>query len=408
MERLPGLSQAQQSLATISTLLLYPGANSLKDGMTFYAHFLMQMNKVWTDKLPTAGVSITDKINLYINPTFWNSLNSLQQMELLEHEIEHIVYMHPLRSKQYIGEDKNAKGRHKCANIAMDANINENKPNLVAFSEGIITVDRLNAQLTKIKSVFQLDKADPWEIHYEKLMQAAKDNPDQSGDGEGFGDPTDDHDIWNESTESKEIAEGIVKDAANKAKNATGAGQMPQNMLREIENMNKASVNWKRQLNQFFTSALKYDHEKTRNRRNRRYGVVQPGRKKKPNVSIAICVDSSGSVSNESFSQFFAEVAEISKMGIDITILDADSEVQSIYKYDPKKQAQRSGNGGTAYSPAINKAKELGVDGIIYFGDFDCADTPKDPGVPFLWAGVGNQPAPASFGKVIRVTEKRK
>ena len=407
MERLPGLSQAQQSLATISTLLLYPGANSLKDGMTFYAHFLMQMNKVWTDKLPTAGVSITDKVNLYINPTFWNSLNSLQQMELLEHEIEHIVYMHPLRSKQYIGEDKNAKGRHKCANIAMDANINENKPNLVALSEGIITVDRLNAQLTKIKSVFQLDKADPWEIHYEKLMQAAKDNPEK-GDGEGFGDPTDDHDIWSESTDSKEIAEGIVKDAANKAKNATGAGQMPSNMLREIENMNKASVNWKRQLNQFFTSALKYDHEKTRNRRNRRYGVVQPGRKKKPNVSIAICVDSSGSVSNESFSQFFAEIAEISKMGIDITIIEADAVIQAEYKYDIRKPVERRGGGGTYYIAPIKRAVELGVDGIIFLGDGDASDTPSDPRIPFLWALVGNSPAPGNFGKVIRVIEARK
>jgi predicted metal-dependent peptidase len=238
-------------------------------------------------------------------------------------------------------------------------------------------------------------------------MGACKENPDKNGNGEGFGDPTDDHGVWAESTESKEVAEGIIRDAANKAQQATGIGNMPSDMLREIANMNKASVNWKRELRQFFSSALNYEFTKTRNRRNRRYGVVQPGRKKKPQLNIAVCVDSSGSVSDASFTQFFAEITEISKMEIEITILDADCQVQSVYKFDPKKQVQRTGAGGTAYGPAITKAKELGVDGIVYFGDFDCADTPEDPGLPFLWAGVGNQPAPASFGKVIRVLEKQ-
>jgi hypothetical protein len=44
---------------------------------------------------------------------------------------------------------------------------------------------------------------------------------------------------------------------------------------------------------------------------------------------------------------------------------------------------------------------ELKVDGILYCGDFDSADTPENPKKPFLWVGVRNSPPPATFGKVI-------
>lgn len=396
------LRRAQESFSTIITILLNSGG-ALKTPKTFYAHFLMKMNTTWGNKVPTAGVNITDKINLFINPTFWNSLDYNQQIELIEHEIRHIVYLHPLRAKDYISTEKNAGGRFKCANIAMDANINDDLKNLCRDLG--VTIPRLNKQLKEMGSRFQLDINDPWEVHYEKLMQAAKENPDQGdGDGEGFGDPIDDHGIWNEGTSSKEVAEAIIKDAANKAQAATGIGNMPQDMLTEISNMNKASVNWQRELRLFATSALRYDFLRTRSRRNRRYGVIQPGRKKKPKLSIAVCVDSSGSVCDNSFSQFFAEIGEIYKMDIAITVIDADCEVQSVYEYDPKKPPQRTGRGGTAYQPAITKAMELEVDAIVYFGDMDAADTPIDPKVPFLWAVVGGQNPPASFGKTIRVT----
>jgi predicted metal-dependent peptidase len=65
------------------------------------------------------------------------------------------------------------------------------------------------------------------------------------------------------------------------------------------------------------------------------------------------------------------------------------------------------GRGGTAYQPAITKAVELKVDGIIYMGDADAADTPIDPKKPFLWALVRNSPPPAKFGKVIRIKDEK-
>lgn len=403
------LSKAMESLSLVNALLL----TGIKSGQqtvgdkAFYAHFLTRMQVQWGTKIPTAGVSITDRINLYINPIFFNSLDTLQQLELIEHEVEHVIYLHPLRAKDYISTDKNAQGRFQCANVAMDAYINDNKPNLCRDLG--VTYDRLNKELKSMGSPFTVTKNDPWEVNYEKLMQAANDNPNGSG-GEGFGDPIDDHGMWAESTESgvsKEIAEAIVRDAANKAQQATGIGNMPDHMMRQISELNKATVNWKRELRKFFVNSLKYDFERTRNRRNRRYGVIQPGRKKKPNLHIVVCLDSSGSVYDAAFSQFFAELGAISDMGVKITCIDCDTAVAAVYEYDKKKKPQRFGNGGTSYIPGIEKAKTLEPDGIIYFGDGDCADRPTNPGLPFLWALVGESPAPASFGSIVRVQVER-
>jgi hypothetical protein len=44
------------------------------------------------------------------------------------------------------------------------------------------------------------------------------------------------------------------------------------------------------------------------------------------------------------------------------------------------------------------------VTAIAYLGDFDSSDIPVNPGVPFLWVGVGNQPPPGNFGKVLRIS----
>jgi predicted metal-dependent peptidase len=403
------LKEAMEAFSLTKTLLLtgMKSGQQTQGDKAFYAHFLSRMEVQWGTKLPTAGVSITDKINFYINPLFFLSLDTIQRLELVEHEIEHIIYLHPIRAKDYISEDKGKNSRYKIANIAMDAGINDNKPHLTRDLG--VTFDRLNEQLKEMGSSFRVDKKDPWEVNYEKLLQAAKNNPDSGdGEGEGYGETVDDHSQWGESdgnsSISKELAEGLVRQAANEAQQATGIGNMPEHLQRQINDLNKSNVNWKRELRKFFTSGLKFDFERTRNRRNRRYGIVQPGRRKKPNLHIAVCLDSSGSVYDAAFSQFFAELGAIADMGVKITCIDCDTAVAAIYEYDKKKKPERFGNGGTSYSPGIEAAKKLNVDGIIYFGDMDCSDTPQDPKKPFLWAIVGNNMnRPGNFGSIVKV-----
>jgi len=54
----------------------------------YYGLFLIMLNKLWSEKLPTAGVS-KNNINyqLVINPTFWEELSEEHRLGLLKHEL---------------------------------------------------------------------------------------------------------------------------------------------------------------------------------------------------------------------------------------------------------------------------------------------------------------------------------
>ena len=73
----------QRSLSKISKELM------LKE--PFYGFFLIMLNKLWSNKLSTAGVSKHNiNFQLAINPEFWESLSDDHKMGLLKHELLHI------------------------------------------------------------------------------------------------------------------------------------------------------------------------------------------------------------------------------------------------------------------------------------------------------------------------------
>ena len=61
----------------------------------YYGLFLIGMNKVYKNDLPTAGVS---KLNMgvqpAINPEYFDTLNEKQQQGLMKHEILHVSLGH--------------------------------------------------------------------------------------------------------------------------------------------------------------------------------------------------------------------------------------------------------------------------------------------------------------------------
>jgi len=89
---------------------------------------------------------------------------------------------------------------------------------------------------------------------------------------------------------------------------------------------------------------------------------------------------------------------------VEVTVVEADCQVQGVYSFDPKKTPEFRGMGGTSYGPALQKAKELKADLICYIGDMDAADTPENPNIPVLWVITGGTSnPPAKFGKAIRI-----
>lgn len=385
----------------------------------FYGHLILNMRITKDDTCPSAGVYITDKVNLVYNEAFVENLSLNHACKLLKHECEHIFREHISRAKQ-IGAV--SKELHKRFNIATDATINRNDLKDFTATVGGVSVAKLNEMLqgyidtfnqkpenkSNQKTFSAMAEGQLAEYYYNRIIEFAEQNAEALPEsGDGMGETVDDHSQWEKSEGNAEVQKEVVKGAVNNAvKQAGGIGSVSGDIASIVAKLNESQVNWRQQLRQFFVNTQKSLKISTRKRRNRRYGILQPGAKRKPELHIGLLVDTSGSVSDKELAMFWTEMEAIHKCGVVVTVIEADCDVKNVYDFDPKKQPDLKGRGGTAYNPAIEKAIELKVDGIIYFGDMDAADKPIDPKKPFLWAIVRNSPPPASFGKAIYLKDK--
>lgn len=356
-------------------------------GRRFYGAFLMNMRRQFTTRVPTAGVNVTDGINLYINPDFFKSLSLVQRVELLIHECGHIMHYHINRAKS-LGSEVD----HKLFNIAADLTLNEPLTSLHEFGVTIAKVKEMIPDL--------LD-GETTEYYYSKLKQEQDKLKQELS-------TIDDHGEWLEGTDqSVEVVKEIIKQSMKKAvNNAGGAGNVPGNIMTILENMYKSEVNWKQELRRFFDKSNQFMKNKSRKKRNRRYGVMFPGKRKQPILKIAIAVDTSGSISDEYLTQFFTEIKAIyNTTPCELIVMEADTEVKKIYSYDPKQKIEVTGRGGTCYQPVFNKVNEMGdINGLIYLGDMDIYDEiVTKPNYPVLWAMTEGAKRPVDWGYTCEV-----
>jgi|GEM_PF-1939435 len=380
----------------------------------FYGHLISKMRITKTDKIPTAGVYITDKINLTYNEEWLESLELIDVVKVLKHECAHILQEHITRAKQ-IGAT--SQELHKRFNIATDATINTHDLIPTVEKIGGVTIKSLNEMLKgmldkanekdKGKRKFKpLEEGKLAEYYYNRLNEFAEENADILPEGGGMGETMDDHSTWEQSEGNEEMQKEIAKQAINDAvKGAGGIGNLPGDIAALVSDMNKSQVNWKQQLRQMFVSAQKSIKESTRKRRNRRYGILQPGSKRKPKFKVTVAVDTSGSMSGEPLKHAWAELSAIhsSFTDIELIVIEADCVVQNVYEFNPKQVPEFKGTGGTSYSPAIQKAAELKTELLVFIGDMDAADKPNKPKFPVVWCVTGNSNPPADFGKVVRI-----
>ena len=84
----------------------------------FYGLFLIGINKQYSDKIPTAGVSKHGiGMQLTINPDFYLNLSEDHRYGLVKHELLHIAFGHLVMRDLY--------SNHKLFNIAADLEINQ-------------------------------------------------------------------------------------------------------------------------------------------------------------------------------------------------------------------------------------------------------------------------------------------
>ncbi len=191
----------------------------------FYAHFIQQMNRIETEKIPTLGVNITDRINLFFNPKFLEGLKPEERVACLEHEVLHLLNLHLFR-----GKEKDAR----IFNVACDLAIN-------SFITDLPKVAFLAEQ-------FGLEEGKTAEWYYAQLVKE-RDSFEKMLSKSGAG-ILDDHDLWKDSKECPEFQEEFLKRAIKLSLNETqDYGSLPGNLREELESfLEKSGLNWRRLL----------------------------------------------------------------------------------------------------------------------------------------------------------------
>jgi len=351
----------------------------------FYAHlYATKVRKIEKNDLPAPmGVCFKDgKIQLFYNPKFIleKQMDLRAISDIIYHELRHVVNGHVFMSER--------KGH--IWNVAMDLEINKDLEE-TAEKYGV-TVKTANQKFN-----LKMEENKSCGYYYPHLYKQDDDN---------VGNTLDDHSMFDESDKGDVAQQELSQTIKETFESFKKVGSITEGLLEELEGHLKSKVNWKKQLRNIVCNALNTTRRKTRARVNRRLGWLLQGSKKDDFFTIVFCVDTSGSMSTESLSQCWAELCSIYKnIKCEIKVIEADSKIHKVKDFNPKDVPTFSGRGGTAYSPALEKAKEFKPSLILYYGDMDSADVPKDPNIPVLWVVVGNQNPPANFGKVIRIPE---
>lgn len=368
----------------------------LYESERFYAEIVLNMTRIISKEVPTAGVRVKDNVELVINPDFFLSLSPDERVAILKHECQHILNDHIPRFKELApglydkkaGEISTADMHTRWVmNVAADMSINAG---ITSLPQGAV-----------YPKTFNLPDGETCEWYHTKIKEDPKMQQAQT---------VDDHGIWSESDGCKEEIKAKIQTAVNKAAQKTrGAGKMSSDQELLVSRLNYKPSDWRSTLRRFAARRLEYVIDSSRKKRNRRYGIAYPGVIKTPSLHLGVAIDTSGSISDEEINQFMAEISNIAKHA-QVTVVEADSEIKNTYIFDPKKTYSVKGRGGTAYQPAFDFFNETDIDGMIYFGDMDCFDIEviKKPKYPVIWAVVGQQAPPVEWGSRVKVEVRTK
>ena len=346
----------------------------------FYGLFVVGLNKSYIKSIPTAGVSKHGiGVKLSINPDFFDSLNEKHQIGLIKHEVLHISFGHLVLRDKYPD--------HKLFNIAADIEINQ----YIAddhLPEGGLTLETF--------SDLDLPKKAGTDTYY-KLLQEAKEegNCDALNDvlDQMNGDSQYDHQTWDEFDDLTEADKKLVqkqiehqlKETAETTEKRRGniPGELA-GLIERLRNIEPPKFNWKAFLRRFVGNSTISYTKKLRRKYNKRYNA-NPGLKIKFKNHVCVGVDTSGSVSNDELKEFMSELVHMHKTGHKITVVQCDTQINSIEEFNPKKDWEVKGRGGTDFQPVIDHYNEKGYyTSLIYLTDGE-AYSPDDCPKNTLW-----------------------
>ena len=284
----------------------------------------------------------TDGRHLYFNREFFESLSTKEIEFVVCHEILHNVFDHFGRVE---GRDRNI------FNVAADYCVN-----------GQLIRDRIGESPKKIK-IFHDSKY--YGMSAEEVYDKIYDEMDEQ-ELAALGQLLDQHIDWTKDDgtgrprytkdQLKEIRDEL-REAAIQAAQSAGAGNVPASIERMIKDLTEPKMNWRELLRQQIQSVIKNDYTFMRpNRKGWHMPAILPGTNYSETIDICVCLDLSGSISDNQARDFLSEIKGIMQEYQDfkIKLWTFDTQVYNeqdftAYNIDEFEQYELIGGGGTLF-----------------------------------------------------------
>lgn len=347
----------------------------------FYGLFLLGLSKVIDKSVGTACVRRKGiNCELVINPDYWESQDEVQQMNLLQHEVYHIVFQHMFLWDLF--PNKEVLG------LATDCEVDSYLSNLD------------NSWV--VPALWNLPVKQGTKFYYEEILKQAppqqqqqsggKDSGGSQGNNDKMPQTKDDHTQWGKdfqecSNAEKQLIQNQINQQIKTAAEQTikMRGTIPAEMWEIVDELFKPKpriFDWKAYFRRMLGSIYDINIKKTRRKESIRF-PDSAGIKHKKKVSILVAVDTSGSVNDDELRDFFSEITYIYKAGARITILECDARISANYEYTGKWAGKVHGRGGTDFQPVIDYYRKNIRDyaALVYFTDGECSipdNVPRD------------------------------
>jgi len=174
--------------------------------------------------------------------------------------------------------------------------------------------------------------------------------------------------------------------------------------LIKIEEIVPPKFDWRGYIRRFTGISTKVYTKKVRRKENKRFSDF-PGLKIKMKQHMLLAIDTSGSVSDTELKEFMNEIHHIYKAGVEITIIQCDTRINSIEPYKGKNEITVRGRGGTSFEPVLDYYSANGkkFTSLVYFTDGECYTRQKPKG-NVLWVISERSELNKSLpGKVIKL-----
>lgn len=351
----------------------------------FFTYLAFSLTHEFSDKVPTAA---TNGKNVLYNPKFFMSLTPDERVFLMLHEAMHCAYLHMMRAENF---DK--RRFNKAADHVINLQLIERGFKMPPMGLADPAYSNMTAE----------------EVYYVLPVE-----PEGQGGAEswGIGDDLDSPAESNDGQPLEQQIQDILVQASIQSKMANDKpGTIPGDIQIFLDKLLNPKLPWQKILQKYLHAFSKNDY--TMKRPNKRFFPQHylPSMYSESLVSMAIFVDTSGSVSDADFHKFISETYGILRMmkPKTLTIGQFDTEIKSVDEVTDVRDLMKikfTGRGGTYIDPVIQWANENKPQLLLVFSDGEFYFNGPETKAKTIWMIHDNTQFVAPFGKVIHYEMK--